>query len=121
MKFTNEHGSKVNNIIKRGLGKIKSLITRGFGKTLVVVVSTKAGGGSLPVPYIPYKEVFGKDIFKHIKTQKIKVPDEEQEITVDVLLIKHTGEISVDAVLKSVKGKYTEVKVYMEGEVKIYD
>lgn len=111
----------MNNIIKRGLGKIASLITRGYGKTLVVIVSGKAGGGGLPVPYIPYKEINDKNIFDLIKTKKIKVPDEDKDITVDVLLINHTGEISVEAILKKVTGKYTEIKVYMEEEVRIND
>lgn len=109
------------NLLTRGFGKLSSIITRGYGKTLVVVVSPKGGGGSLPVPYIPYKEVHKKNIFDLIKTKKIKVPDEDKDIVVDVLLISHTGEISVEAILKKVSGRYTEVKVYVEDEVKIYD
>ncbi len=111
----------MNNIIKRGLGKIASLITRGYGKTLVVIVGGRGKGGGLVVPYIPYKEVHKKNIFDLIKTRKIKVPDEEDDITVDVLLIKYPGDISVEAILKKATGKYTEIKVYVEDEVTIYD
>ena len=108
----------MHNILKRGLGKLASIITKGFGKTLVVVVS-KSGGGSLPVPYIPYTEIHKKSIFDHIKTRTIKVPDMDKDITVDVLLINHTGEISVEAILKKTSGRYTEIKVYVDGEVRI--
>ena len=112
----------MNNILKRGLGKINQLITRGFGRTLVIIVSKGRGaGGSLAVPYIPYKEVFKKNIYDLIHTRKIKLPDEKKDITVDALLIKHTGDISVEAILREVKGRYTEIKVYVEDEVKIYD
>ena len=114
----------MNNIIKRGLGKIHSLITKGFGKTLFVIVrkGTRGAGGSLAVPYIPYADLNKKkSILELIKTRKISVPDEKNDITVDVLLIKHTGEISVDVILKKVEGRYTEIKVYVEDEVKIYD
>ncbi len=111
----------MNNILKRGLGKLHSLITRGYGKTLVVIVSKKAGGGLLPIPYIPYKEINKKNIFDHIQTRTIKVPDKDKSITVDVLLISHPGDISVQAVLNKTSGKYTEIKVYVEDEVKIHD
>ncbi len=112
----------MNNILKRGLGKLQSIITRGFGKTLVVVVKKGRGaGGTLAVPYIPYADVDKKSIFEHIKTRKIKVPDEEKDITVDVLLISYPGDISVEAILKKAPKKYTEIKVYVEDEVRIYD
>jgi len=105
------------NIVTRGLGKLANLITKGYSKTLVIVVK-KGGGTALPIPFIDYKEV-RKGIFKHIKTRTINVPDVQKDITVDVLLIKHTGDISVTAILNSVKEKYTEVKVYLENEVRI--
>lgn len=91
----------------------------GVTKGRLVVVG---GKGSWPIPHIDYDKGWKKkDLLDVIKTRTIKLPDEDKDITVDVLLIKHTGEISVEAILKEVKGRYTEVTVYMENEVRFYD
>ena len=109
----------MNNIITRGLGKLQSLVTRGYGGTLIVI---KGKDGTFPVPYIPYKEVFDKDqLLKHIHTKKIRLPGQKKDINVDVLLINYTGNISIEAYLKEVLPEYKDIRVYVEGEVKVYD
>lgn len=98
-----------------------TLITRGLGKTLYIVVS-QGGGTVLPVPHIKYEPFpTKKEIEEGIQTRKILISGEKQPIEVDVLLIKHTGSISVEAILKEVSGKYAEIKVLIEDEVKFYD
>ena len=98
----------MNNIVKRGLGKIQSLVTRGYGKFLVVLV----GGAEVK----PAK--FWDTYYKYIKTKKIRVPDEEDEIVCDVILLNPLDlGIMNDIVLLS--KKYNAIKVYNINEVTI--
>ena len=104
------------------VGKVFAVGTHravGVTKGRLVVVG---GKGSWPIPYIEYDTGLKKEeILDVIKTRKISLPDEDRDITVDVLLIKYTGDISVDVILKEVGDQYSEVTVYLEDEVKIYD
>ncbi len=105
----------MTNLLKRGFGKLASIITRGFGRTLIVVVTPEApiyGGAEVR----PAK--FWNTIQKYIKTRKIKIPDEDDIITCDVVLL-NSNDLGImnDAVLLS--AKYTEVKVYKINEVKL--
>ena len=104
----------MNNILKRGLGKLQSIITRGFGKTLIIVTTPDV---QQPAGIVkPAK--FWDTIQRYIRTRKIKIPDEEDEITCDVVLINPNDlGIMSDAILLS--KKYTEVKVYKINEVKL--
>ena len=56
---------------------------------------------------------------KRIQTKLIKVPDEEKDITVDVLLIKCLGNISVEAILEKIGNRYSEIRMYDIKDVKI--
>jgi len=90
-------------------------VTRG---RLVIV----GGKGNWPIPYIDYDAGFKQsDIKDLIQTRKIRLPDEDKDITVDVLLIKYSGDISIEAILQEVSGNYSEVEVHLEGGVRIYD
>ena len=108
----------MNTIITRGLGTKNQLITQGYGGTLVIIVTPSeptihypSGGGGqfiLPGP-------------GDIRTLTIKVPDKKNKITVDVLLIEYSEDLSVKAIMEKFKDKYTDVKVYFEKDVEIDD
>ena len=105
----------MNNIITRGLGKLQSLITRGYSKTLVIVVTPD-------IPQHPAAIVspakFWDTVSKYIKTKRIHIPDEDDDIVCDVLLLnKNDLGYMNDAILLS--QKYTDIKVYNITEVKI--
>lgn len=107
----------MNTIITRGLGPKNQLITQGYGGTLFVVitppeptVSLGAGGGRVILPK--------RD---EIITRKIKVPDIKDKITVDVLLIQYSEDLSVKAIMDEFKDKYTDIKVYFEKDVEFDD
>lgn len=98
------------------------LVTKGYGKTLVVIVpevprpiGVRPGGGILPYP-IDVK--FFEDI---IETRTIKLPNKKDKISVEVLLIQYSDEVTVSAVLEHMKQKYEKVEVYLENEVELYD
>lgn len=107
------------SIITKGMGDSSTLITKGYGSTLVVVVAPVGGGGSGPPRYEePY---YGPLIPGQKQTITLKVPTEESPITVDVVLVAQDGDITVDAVLSKYKYDYETIEVYSIDEVEIYD
>lgn len=99
----------MNTIITRGLGKENRLVTQGYGGTLVVVVAPPviSGGGG---------RVIHRKI-DDIQTKTIKIPGKKDKITVDVLLIEYSEDLSVKAIMEKFADKYTDVQVYFEKDV----
>jgi len=74
------------NIITRGLGVIQSLVTRGFGKYVAIVVLEKKEQSGFPVEErIDISKLFlDKDL---IKTKRIKIPISKRKLNVDAYLL----------------------------------
>lgn len=100
------------SIITRGFAS-NTLITQGYGGTLVVVVTS--GGGSFP-----YRKVYEPEEGV-IQTKRIKLPGTKTTITVDVLLIQYTEDLSVEATLEKYADQYENIQVYLEKDVELYD
>ena len=112
----------MNGIITRGLRTLQSLVTRGY---ISVSKRSRGAGGSLAVPYIPYKEVFKKkeedkgESDELIKVRKIRVK-ESKNILVDVSLINQPGNISMDVLLEKIDENIWKLHPTKNG-VRIYD
>lgn len=106
------------SIITKGMGDSNTLITKGYGSTLVVVVAPSpvygGGGGTYTPPLEPGV----------IQTRTIKLPHYKRKISVDVVLIYYDGNdknINVEASIEEYREKYDNIKVYLEKDVKFYD
>ena len=112
-------------LINRGFGKSNSLICRGFNSTLLIVVVDDEAplvrlptGGGLPENAWDISKLFDQDL---IKTKKIKVKENSEEIEVDVLLINKEETYKIPEIKAEVEKVYKEVKVVLEKEVEIID
>ena len=98
------------NIITKGLGKIQSLVTKGYAGSLQIIVTPtakplrKAGG---PVYRYKYDQA--------IQTKTIRVPP-NKKITVDVLLINYRDYLNIDVIIEDLKHKYKDISVYVKKE-----
>lgn len=111
-----------NRIVTRGLGPDHLLVTRGYGKVLVVVVTQPPIGGGPGAVYEPYYGPLIPGVPKdYIQTRTIYLTKQDKEITVDVLLVSGTQEINIAAMLEDDKYEYDQIEVYMIDEVEIHD
>lgn len=113
-------------IITRGLGADNLLITRGFGKTLYVIIPTeteviKTGGGLIgwedpPYIYEPYKD-FDRSI---IRTKHIKVPFFKEPIFVDCILISKETKLEQISIIAKSLG-YKNIKIINSVDVELIE
>jgi len=111
--------SDVNSIVTRGFDYNQKVVTRGFGGTLVIVVDdTKpilfdiAGIPTGLYPITAFEPL--------IETRTIRLPAEETDITVDVLLLCIDDvPLAVRAALES--KRYKEIRVVLKNGVEFHD
>lgn len=103
-------------IVTRGMGKRQRLVTRGFGKTLFVVVGPPVTGGGPTVGPGIYEPYIGPllpgEIQRAIQTRTIRVPLSKKPITVDVLFVEEhrKGEV-LSAILENPKYPYKSIEI----------
>jgi hypothetical protein len=105
------------------MGTDQLLVTRGYGKVLVIIITPTPPsiGGGPGVVYEPYYGPLIPGAKDYIQTRTIYLTKQDKEITVDVLLVSGSAEIDVAAMLESDKYDYDHIEVYMSEEVEIHD
>lgn len=95
------------NILTRGLGTLSKLVTRGFGKTLTIIITpvqpeARGGGGYIEQPPEQHP-------FRLIETKAIVVPIRKPDIIVKVSM----EELYVEA--KHTFTKYNKIRIMFQG------
>jgi hypothetical protein len=111
----------IAGVVTRGLGNDNKLVTRGFGFTLVVVVT--GGGPAGKYVYEPYRGPLIPDALRGaIRTQTIFISPYKSPITVDVLHVEEDRKgIILNAILENPKYPYKEIIIRNIDEVEYYD
>ena len=94
------------NIVTRGLGKLSRLLTRGFGKTLTIIITPvqpTGGGGQV------YYQELEPHPFRLIETKAIVVPIRKPNINVKVTI----EELDVNAELDFMQ--YNKIRIIFRG------
>lgn len=100
-------------MVLRGFGKDQKIITRGYGGALIILYDNtfpSIAGGMFPVS----KQK--KTIEDLIQTKKIKLPEFDSMILVDVLLL-NSNDVEFVVNAEFLTKKYSKIIVYPSNEV----